>query len=85
MTGLRIMLGEIHDILHEFQNDEETIKNLRENNPEFAEMMDHHDKLDSEIRGLEESGQPTSDIHMEELKKQRALLKDRIYNILRHT
>ena len=79
------MLGEIHDILHEFQKDEDTIKNLREFYPEFAEMMDHHDKLDTEIRGLEESGQPTSDTHMEELKKQRALLKDRIYNILRNT
>jgi len=79
------MLGEIHDILHEFQNHEETIKNLHENNPEFAEMMDRHDRLDSEIRELEESGLPTSDIHIEELKKQRALLKDKIYHILRHT
>ena len=77
------MLGEIHDILHEFPNLEETIKVLHESNPEFAEMMDHHDKLDSEIRDLEEQGQPISDIHMEELKKQRALLKDRIYDILR--
>ena len=79
------MLGEVHDILHEFPNLEETIKDLHETNPEFAKLMDDHDKLDTEIRDLEEHDQPTSDIHMEELKKQRALLKDRIYDILRHS
>ena len=79
------MLGEVHDILHEFPNLEETIKDLHETNPEFVKLMDDHDKLDTEIRDLEEHDQPTSDIHMEELKKQRALLKDRIYDILRHS
>ena len=78
------MLGEIHDILHEFPNLEDKITELHENDPEFARLMDDHDKLDSEIRDLEEHYQPTSDFHMEELKKQRALLKDRIYEILRH-
>jgi uncharacterized protein YdcH (DUF465 family) len=82
-TGMTIMLGEKHDILHEFPNLEETINSLHENNAEFAELMDNHDKLDNEIRDLEERDQPTSDVHMEELKKQRALLKDRIYSILR--
>ena len=77
------MLGEKHDILHEFPNLEETINSLHENNPEFPQLMDSHDKLDNEIRDLEERDQPTSDVHMEELKKQRALLKDRIYGILR--
>ena len=78
------MLGEIHDILHEFPNLGETINDLHEKNPAFAQLMDSHDKLDTKIRDLEEHDQPTSDIHMEELKKERALLKDRIYNILRH-
>ena len=79
------MLGEIHDILHEFPNREELIKDLHDNNPEFARLMDEHDKLDTEIRDLEEQDQPTSDFRMEELKKKRAFLKDQIYDILRHT
>ena len=78
------MLGEIHDVLHEFPNLTGKINDLHENNPEFARLMHDHDKLDTEIRDLEEHDQPTSDFHMEELKKQRALLKDRIYDILRH-
>ena len=77
------MLGEMHDIIHEFPNREEIIKDLHDSNPEFAQLMDDHDKLDNEIRDLEEHDQPTSDFHMEELKKKRAFLKDRIYEILR--
>jgi uncharacterized protein YdcH (DUF465 family) len=77
------MLGEMHDILHEFPNLEEKITQLHDANPEFSQMMDEHDQLDQKIRELEEHDQPTSDFHMEELKKKRALLKDRIYDILR--
>ena len=77
------MLGEMHDIVHEFPNLEEKINDLHDSNPEFSQMMDEHDKLDQEIRDLEEHDQPTSDFYMEEIKKKRALLKDRIYEILR--
>ncbi|HEB97066.1 MAG TPA: DUF465 domain-containing protein [Sedimenticola thiotaurini] len=77
------MLGEMHDILHEFPNMEQTIKDLHDNDPDFSRLMDEHDALDSEIRKLEELAQPISDEHMEELKFKRAALKDRIYDILR--
>ncbi|TVO71940.1 YdcH family protein [Sedimenticola selenatireducens] len=77
------MLGEMHDILHEFPNLEETIKNLHESDPQFASLMDQHDALDTEIRNLEELNQPIDDLEMEELKKRRALMKDQIYQYLR--
>jgi uncharacterized protein YdcH (DUF465 family) len=77
------MLGEMHDILHEFPNLEETIKSLHESDPQFASLMDQHDALDTEIRNLEELNQPIDDLEMEELKKRRALLKDQIYQYLR--
>lgn len=78
-----IMLGEIHDILHEFPTLEGKITDLHESNTEFAQLMDQHDDLDRKIRDLEEHDQPTSDVRMEDLKKNRALLKDKIYDILR--
>lgn len=77
------MLGETHDILHEFPNLEETIKSLQEQDARFAELMDQHDQLDNEIRDLEELNQPIDDLQMEEMKKTRALLKDQIYQCLR--
>ena len=77
------MLGEMHDVLHEFPNLKDKINELHDNNPDFAQMMDEHDQLDNKIRNLEEHDQPVSDFHMEDLKKQRALLKDKIYDFLR--
>ncbi len=77
------MLGEMHDILHEFPNLEETINQLHEQDPEFANLMDQHDELDTEIRNLEELSQPIEDLQFEEMKKRRALLKDQIYQYLR--
>jgi len=77
------MLGETHDILHEFPDLEETIQNLRQSDATFASLMEKHDSLDDEIRNLEELNQPIDDLKMEELKKTRALLKDQIYQYLR--
>lgn len=77
------MLGETHDILHEFPDLEETIRNLRQSDATFSSLMEKHDSLDNEIRNLEELNQPIDDLKMEELKKTRALLKDQIYQYLR--
>ncbi len=78
------MLGEHHDIDHEFPEYHGTILNLSSKDPEFATLMQSHDDLDNQIRDLELHDQPVADLYMEELKKQRALLKDKIYERLRH-
>ncbi len=77
------MLGEMHDILHEFPNLEGKITDLHENNLEFATLMDQHDVVDGKIRNFEEQGSPTTDEHMEELKYRRTELKDQVYALLR--
>lgn len=79
------MLGEPHDIDHEFPRFHETIVELSDRDPEFAALMKEHDRLDDEIRELEEQNSPVADIYLEDQKKKRALLKDRVYDILRHT
>jgi hypothetical protein len=45
--------------------------------------MDQYDTLDARVRRLEELGTPVADETIEELKKERLLLKDRLYDILR--
>jgi uncharacterized protein YdcH (DUF465 family) len=77
------MLGESHDLLHEFPNLEEKIAGLRESNEEFATLMAEYDTLDARVRRLEELGTPVADETIEDLKKERLLLKDRLYEILR--
>ena len=79
------MLGEEHDIDHEFPEYHDIIERLSDRDPEFAALMHEHDKLDTEIRDLALHDQPVADTYMENQKKKRALLKDKIYEILRHT
>jgi uncharacterized protein YdcH (DUF465 family) len=77
------MLGESHDLLHEFPNLKEKISALRVDNTDFARLMDEYDTLDAHVRSLEELGTPVADETIEELKKQRLHLKDTLYAILR--
>jgi len=79
------MLGEHHDVDHEFPEYHEKIDQISDRDPEFAALRKEHDRLDSEIRELELHNQPVADTYLEDQKKKRALLKDRIYEILRHT
>lgn len=77
------MLGESHDLRHEFPNLEEKIAALRADNPEFARIMDDYDGLDARVRSIEELGTPVADETIEELKKERLHLKDVLYGMLR--
>ncbi len=77
------MLGESHDLFHEFPELESKIASLRSANQEFARLMDDYDSLDARVRSLEELGVPVADETIEELKKQRLMLKDHLYQLLR--
>lgn len=76
------MLGEMHDLMHEFPDYAEKIRTLRQDKGEFANLMDEYDELDARVRKLEELGQPVADETLEDLKKQRLSLKDRLYLML---
>jgi uncharacterized protein YdcH (DUF465 family) len=80
---METMLGESHDLLHEFPNLQEKIAALRSDNSEFARLMDDYDALDAKVRKLEELGTPVADETIEDLKKERLHLKDALYVILR--
>ncbi len=77
------MLGESHDLLHEFPELADKIQNMRNQDQSFARLMDTYNDLDQRIRELEELAQPVADETMEDLKKQRLRLKDQLYARLR--
>jgi len=79
------MLGESHDLIHEFPELEGKIAALRESNEQFARMMDDYDQLDTRVRSLEELGVPVTDETIEDLKKERLRLKDQLYAYLSAT
>ena len=77
------MLGEPHDLMSEFPEFRDRIEVLRSNDGSFAKLMTEYDQLDARIRRIEEFGQRIADRTMEELKKQRLSLKDRLHARLR--
>lgn len=76
------MFGEHHDIPKEFPEFKEVIKKLCEGDTDFQLMYVEYHGLDDEILKIEQNVEATSDSYAEDLKKKRALLKDRIYNRL---
>jgi uncharacterized protein len=77
------MLSEHHDIDHEFPEYHQQLDALVAVDAEFSKLVAHHDRLDDEIRELEERGLPIADENIEAMKFERAGLKDQIYNRLR--
>ena len=77
------MLSEHHDIDHEFPELHRRLEALVAVDTEFAVKVARHDKLDNEIRELEEMGLPIADENIEAMKFERAELKDEIYAKLR--
>jgi uncharacterized protein YdcH (DUF465 family) len=77
------MLGEPHDLVHEFPELESRIHELRKADGTFSQLMDQYDEIDTQIRDLEALGQPVADETIEDLKKRRVHLKDRLYALLK--
>ena len=73
------MLGEDHSLTHEFPEHMEAIANLAINDRQFAKDAKRYDDLDKEIRELELDGAPIDDEAMHQLKHDRAMLKDSLY------
>ncbi|MCK7595841.1 YdcH family protein [Microbulbifer sp. CAU 1566] len=63
----------------EFPDLADSIRHLIQDSIQFKTDRDNYHKLDKAIRGLEERGVATDDSHFNELKIQRAHLKDQLY------
>lgn len=71
-----------HNLYAEFPEYEGRIRELVACDSVFAKLAGDYHNLDAEIRTLEQRDVPTSDVYFEDLKKQRAFLKDRVYAFL---
>ena len=74
---------EKHDLVHEFPAHQHTIRHLKMNDRHFAKLFDRYNDLDSDIRKIEESGQPTTDDVLNDMKNERVQLKDDLYCFIR--
>jgi uncharacterized protein YdcH (DUF465 family) len=76
------MLGEKHDLIHEFPEHRERIHDLKMADNHFARLFDEYHELEHQVRRIEEGVETTSDNYLEDLKKKRLKLKDLLYVML---
>lgn len=61
----------------------EQITQLRAKYRHFSRIFDAHNKLDDEIKQLQDTRSPAYQSDIEDLKKQKLVLKQEIYSLLR--
>lgn len=77
------MLGEDHSLLKEFPEMAETINQKLKSDEAFASDTKKYNALDKEIRVLELNGAPIDDESMHQMKHDRSVLKDSLYQRLK--
>ena len=76
------MLNENHAMIIDFPELKRDIVQLTHHDPLFKQKSQQYHELDYKIRQLELLGTPTDDQHSNQLKLQRATLKDLLYRQL---
>ncbi len=59
------------------------ITRLKGHDAHFTRLFDKHNELDQVIRNKEAHIEPGTQVEIEQLKKEKLLLKDQLYTILR--
>ncbi|RDI97780.1 DUF465 domain-containing protein [Dyella solisilvae] len=59
------------------------ISELKRRDPHFSRLFHRHNELDQEIRNMEAGISPADSMAIEQLKKEKLLLKDQLYVVLR--
>ncbi|WP_298441900.1 YdcH family protein [uncultured Ferrimonas sp.] len=76
------MLGEEHSLANDFPELKQTIAQLLATDMDFLAQNKKYTAMDKEIRKLELAGGPIVDEAMQQLKLDRAEMKDKLYRRL---
>lgn len=71
-----------HELAEEFPDQQDLIHRLKTSDAHFARLMDEYHEVNRAVHRAETDVEPTDDLHMGEMRKQRLALKDRIAQIL---
>ena len=77
------MLGEKHDLINELPEYKDKIHELKTTNNHFARLFDEYHEIEHEVRRMEEGVETPSDEYLEEQKKKRLNLKDKLFEMLK--
>lgn len=73
---------EHHELHREFPEFIDAMQLLRSSDDSFSRMFDEYHSVTSEVERLEEEDVPVDDFTIEQMKKVRAKLKDKMYRML---
>lgn len=71
-----------HELPEEFPEFAGKMAELKENDAHFARLYDEYHEVNTAVYRAETNLEPTDQFHEEDLRKQRAALKDEIYRLL---
>lgn len=74
-----------HELNEEFPDHQDAIYNLKRTDTHFSKLYDAYHRLNRAIHRAETDVEPTDDLHMIDMRKERLALKDQIAVVLRQT
>lgn len=72
-----------HELIAEFPDFAFKITQLKTSEPHFAKLYEDYHEVNRAIHRAETNIEPTDDINMEKMRKQRMKLKDELYALLK--
>ncbi len=72
-----------HELIEEFPDEVDAMRRLKETNPHFANLYAEYHTINRAIHRAETDLEPTDDLHMNQMRKERLALKDQIAAALR--
>ncbi|MBN8543710.1 MAG: YdcH family protein [Alphaproteobacteria bacterium] len=74
---------ENHSLINEFPEFRAQIHTLKMTNNHFARLFAEYDQIEHEVHRIETGAEAASDERIEALKKQRLVLKDQLFVLLK--
>lgn len=71
-----------HELQDDFPDLAEKIHELKLENPHFARLVEDYHEINRAVHRAESDVEPTDDLHLVEMRKERLRLKDEIYAML---
>ena len=71
-----------HELVDEFPEHAAKISDLKQSDAHFAKISDAYHDVNRAIHRAETDVEPTDDVHMQKMRKERMSLKDQIWSML---
>lgn len=72
-----------HELIDDLPEFAEQIHTLKTSDAHFAKLFEEYHEINRNVHRAETDVEPTSDEHLEEMRKQRMMLKDQLYAMLK--